>query len=361
MQIGICGAPGSGKTTVFNVLARARAEVGGYRAPGSGPNLAVVKVPDERIERLAEIYKPKKVVPAEVTYLDVGGIVRGAGREGANAFLAQLRNADMLLQVVRAFGGGAQGAPNPLQELEEVQIELLLADLDVAERRIERLKKEAQLGKGTPNEHQQRLLELALFERIQAGLANEQPVRDLELSNADRRLLKSYALLTAKPLLVLLNVEEPGPDAEALAAQAAAACQHQATGAAALAGKLEMELAELAPEEAAEFMAELGIAESGLSRVIQHSYQLSNLITFLTVGPDECRAWSIPAGSTAVEAAGAIHTDLARGFIRAEVVPYEDLIACGSQAEARKRGLLRTEGKSYTVADGDVIEVLFNV
>ena len=361
MQIGILGAPGSGKTTIFNVLARAHAEVGGYRAPSAEPNVAVVKVPDERLDRLTEMYHPRKTVPAEVTYLDVGGIVRGAGREGANAFLAQLRAADMLLQVVRAFDDPVHGLPNPLDELETVQLELLLADLGVVERRLERLRKEVQLGKGTPNERQLQALELELFERLRVGLEAERPLRDLELSEADRRLMKSYALLTAKPLLILVNVAEPGPEAEQLAEQCAAACAHSSTGAAALAGKLEMELAELDPNEAAEFMAELGIPESGLARAIQLSYRLSNLITFFTVGPDECRAWSIPAGSTAVDAAGAIHSDLARGFIRAEVVRYEDLVACGLQAEARKRGLLRSEGKAYRVADGDVIEILFNV
>jgi GTP-binding protein YchF len=361
MQIGILGAPGAGKTTVFNVLARARAQVRGYRAPSPEPNRAVVKVPDERLDRLTELYQPKKTVPAEITYLDVGGIVRGAGREGANAFLAQLRTADMLLQVVRAFDDPFQGPPDPLDELETVQLELLLADLGVVERRLERVRKEAQLGKGTPNERQLQALELDLFERLRAGLESERPVRDLELSETDRRLMKTYALLTAKPLLIVANVEEPGTEAERLAEQLSDACRHASTGAVALAGKLEMELGELEPEEAAEFMAELGIEESGLTRVIQRSYRLSSLISFLTVGPDECRAWPIPSGSTAVDAAAAIHSDLARGFIRAEVASYDDLIACGSQAEARKRGLLRSEGKGYQVQDGDVIEILFNV
>jgi hypothetical protein len=361
MQIGICGAPGSGKTTVFNVLARAHAEVGGYRAPGSGPNVAVVHVADERLNRLSAMHKPKKTVPAEITYVDVGGIVRGAGREGANAFLAQLRNVDMLLQIVRAFPGTALGPPAPLEELETVQLELLLADLDIVERRLERLRKETQLGRDAPSEAQQHVLELRLFERLQAGLASDQAVRDLDFSEADQRLLKSYALLTAKPLLILANVEEPGPEADRLTEQLAEACPHQASGATALAGKLEMELGDLEPDEAAEFMAELGIAESGASRVIRLSYQLSNLITFFTVGLNECHAWSIPAGSSAFDAAAAVHTDFARGFIRAEVIASDDLIDCGSQAEARKKGLLRTEGKSYVVQDGDVIHVLFNV
>jgi GTP-binding protein YchF len=361
MKIGICGAPGAGKTTVFNVLAQAHAEVGGYRSPTAEPNLAVVKVPDERLDRLTAIYQPRKTVPAEITYLDVGGIVQGAGREGSNAFLAQLRSADMLLQVVRAFPDAVQGEPHPLDELETVQLELLLADLGVVERRLERLRKEAQLAKGSPAERQARSLELELFERLRVGLEAERPVRDLELSEADRRQLKSYALLTGRPLLILINTLEPSEQAERLAVEAAARCDHALTGAVALAGKLEMELSELEPAEAAEFMAELGIEEGGLERVIQRSYQISQLITFFTVGPDECRAWPVPAGASAVDAAGTIHSDLARGFIRAEVVSYDDLIACGSQAEARKRGLLRSEGKTYRVVDGDVLEVLFNV
>jgi ribosome-binding ATPase len=361
MQIGILGAPGSGKTTVFNALAQARAQVGGYSARDAEPNVAVVKVPDERLSRLAAIYRPKRVVPAEVTYLDVGGIVSGAGRDGASAFLAQLRTADMLLQVVRAFANLAQGPADPLDELQTVQLELLLADLGVVERRLERLRKEAQLGKGTSSERQLQALELDLFERLRTGLEAERPVRDLELTDGDLRLMRTYALLTAKPLLVLVNVEEPGAQADALVQRVAAVCEHASTGAIALAGKLEMELQELTPEEAAEFMPELGLTESGRERVIRLSYQLSQLITFFTVKSDECRAWSLPAGGTAVEAAGAIHEDLARGFIRAEVVSYGDLVACGSQAEARKRGLLRSEGKGYRVADGDVIEILFNV
>jgi GTP-binding protein YchF len=361
MQIGILGAPRSGKTTVFNVLARARAEVGGYRPPEAEPNVAVVKVPDERLDRLVEIYRPKKVVPAEVTYLDVGGIIRGAGREGASAFLAQLRNADMLLQVVRAFADPTQGPPQPLDELETVQLELLLADLGVVERRLERLQKEAQLGKGSSNERQLQTLELELFERLRSVLEAERPLRDVELSAADRRLMRTYAFLTAKPLLVLLNVDEPGDEAERVAEQLAAACKHAATGTTTLAGKLEMELDELEPQESADLGPELGITESGRERVTRLCYQLSSLVTFFTVKSDECRAWSIPFGSTAVDAARTIHEDLARGFIRAEVVAYDDLIASGSQAEARRRGLLRSEGKSYLVADGDVIEVLFKV
>ncbi|MCC7107390.1 MAG: redox-regulated ATPase YchF [Chloroflexi bacterium] len=361
MRIGILGAPGSGKTTVFNVLARARAEVGGFHSANAEPNLAVVKVPDERLDRLTAMFNPRREVPAEVTYVDVAGVVRGAGKDGSTAILAQLRTTDMLLHVVRAFDSPMLGMAEPLDELSTVQLELLLADLDVVQKRHERLQKEVQLGKGTPNERQARALELELFERLKAALEQERPIRDLELSDADRRAIKTYALLTARPLLVLMNVQEAGDQADRLVAGASAICQHEDTGVTSLAGKLEMELAELEPEEAAEFMADLGIEELGLNRVIQLSYRLSRLIAFFTVGDDECRAWPIPAGSNAVDAARAIHSDLARGFIRAEVISYDDLVARGSLAEGRKQGVLRSEGKAYQVKDGDVLNILFNI
>jgi ribosome-binding ATPase len=363
VEIGITGLPGAGKTTVFNALARARAQVGGYSVPTAEPNLAVVKVPDPRLDALAPLFNPKKLTPAEVRYVDVAGIVRGAGQESAAALLAHLRNTDVLLQVVRAFGDAATHGsdPTPLEDADALRLELALADLDVVEKRLERLRKEAQLGKGTPAERQLREAELALFERLHECLVAERPLRELELEPAEEKLLRGYGFLTAKPLLIVLNVAEPGPSADALVAQLAARVGAGAAEVTSLAGKLEMELAELPPEEAAEFMEALRIAESGLVRVIQLSYRLAKLISFFTVSEDECRAWTIRAGSTAVDAAGAIHSDLARGFIRAEVIRWDQLLESGSFAEARKRGQLRSEGKAYPVQDGEVINVLFNV
>jgi GTP-binding protein YchF len=362
MQIGIMGLPGAGKTTVFNALARARARVGGYSAPTAEPNLAVVKVPDSRLDRLAPLFNPKKFTPAEVQYVDVAGIVRGAGQESAGALLAHLRNTDVLLEVVRAFGSTATHGsdPTPLDDVDAIRLELALADLDVVEKRLERLEKEAQHGKGTPAERQQRETELELFVRLRDALAVERPLRDLDLAPAEEKLLRGYGFLTAKPLLILLNVAEPGPAAEALVEQLRGFAG-PTTEVLSLAGKLEMELADLPPEEATEFMVALGIAESGLTRVIQVSYRLARLISFFTVGPDECRAWTVRDGSSAVDAAAAIHSDLARGFIRAEVIRWDQLLEAGSIAEARKRGQLRSEGKTYTVRDGDVINILFNV
>jgi ribosome-binding ATPase len=364
VQIGIMGLPGAGKTTVFNALARARADVGGYSAPTSEPNLAAVKVPDPRLDALAPLFEPKKLTPAEVQYVDVAGIVRGAGQESAGALLAHLRGTDVLLQVVRAFGSAASHGTDldPLDDVEAVRLELILADLGVVEKRLERLEKEAQLGKGTPAERQLRQTELVLFRRLCEALVAERPLRHLELSPDEEKILRGYGFLTAKPLLILLNVAEPGPAADALVAEVRAAVGGgPSTEVAALAGKLEMELAELSPQEAAEFMEALGIAESGLSRVIQLSYRLARLISFFTVGPDGCRAWTIRDGSTAVDAAGAIHSDLARGFIRAEVIRWDQLLDARTFAEARRRGQLRSEGKTYVVQDGDVINVLFNV
>jgi len=362
VQIGIMGLPGSGKTTVFNALAHARAAVGGYSAPSAEPNLAVVKVPDPRLDQLAPLFEPKKFTPAEVQYVDVAGIVRGSGKESAGSLLAHLRNVDVLLQVVRAFGSAASHGsdPTPLEDVEGLHLELILADLDVVEKRLDRVQKEAKLNKGTPQERQARELELDLFGRLQAALAAERPLRELELAPAEERSLRGYGLLTAKPLLVLFNVDEPGPAADALVEQVSGTLGAHAE-AVSLAGKLEMELAELPAEDAAEFMEMYGITESGLARVIQISYRLARLLSFFTVGADECRAWTIRANSTAVDAAGAIHSDLARGFIRAEVIHWDQLLAAETYAEARKRGQLRSEGKAYLVQDGDVLNILFNV
>ncbi|MCC6175960.1 MAG: redox-regulated ATPase YchF [Chloroflexi bacterium] len=356
------GLPGSGKTTVFNALAQARAAVGGYSAPSSEPNLAVVKVPDPRLDALAPLFEPKKFTPAEVQYVDVAGIVRGQGKDSAGALLAHLRNTDVLLLVVRAFGNAAtRGSdPTPVEDFEAVAFELVLADLDVVGKRFERLQKEAQLARGTPAERQARELELELFARLHAALSAERPLREIGLTPAEERVLRGYGLLTAKPLLALLNVDEPGPAADALV-DVVKAKAGPGTEVVNLAGKLEMELAELPSDEADEMMEGFGIVESGLARVIQISYRLARLISFFTVGPDECRAWTIHDGSAAVDAAGAIHSDLARGFIRAEVIHWDQLLDAKTYAEARRRGQLRSEGKAYIVQDGDVLNILFNV
>lgn len=366
MQIAIVGLPASGKTTVFNTLTRGHAETGGYG--GMTLHVGVVKVPDERLDRLAEIFHPKKIVHADVTYVDLPAPPASTeGRVGAEELpaehLARLRESDALLHVVRAFDDPAvphpAGSIDPARDLEALDLELVLADLAILDRRLERL--QASGRHGTPAEREANEREEAILHRLKAVLEAGRPIRDAGLAPDEARAIRGFRFLTEKPVLVLLNVGEADlPRAGEAVAGVEARYGHAQTTVAALSAKIEMELGELEPQEAAAFMAELGIGESGLARVIRLSYALLGLISFLTAGPDEVRAWPIPDGWTAVEAAGAIHTDLAKGFIRAEVVPYDDLVALGSTAEARRHGRLRAEGRSYVVRDGDVIEILFS-
>ena len=366
MQIAIVGLAGSGKTTVFNTLTRGHAETGGYG--GVTLNVGVVKVPDERLDRLAEIFKPKKIVHADVTYVDLPAPPASSeGRVGTEELpadhLARLRDSDALLHVVRAFEDAAHphpaGSVDPARDLEQLDLEFLLADLAMTERRLERLKGSGRHGTQAEREAAER--EEIVLRRIHEGLEAGTPIRDLRLEADEAKAIRGFRFLTEKPVLVLLNVGEGDVAREAeLVAGISAAYVHQHAMVDALSARIEMELGELEPDEAAVFMEELGIQGSSLDRVIALSYQLLGLISFLTAGPDEVRAWPIPDGSTAVDAAGAIHTDLARGFIRAETVGYEDLLTLGSMAEARKHGRLRSEGKTYRVRDGDVVEILFS-
>jgi ribosome-binding ATPase len=361
MQVTIIGLPGSGKTTVFNALTGVQAETGfsGGRAP---PNLAVVKVPDARLDRLAELYHPRKVTPADVTYADVA-IPAGAAGEGTVApdLLAQVRNADALVHVLRAFEGGAtERAADPWRDLEELDLEYALADLGVVQKRLEKLRTSGRHG--SPAEREANALEEALLERIEPHLAEGHPLRGLSLEEDEEKRLRGYRFLTQKPVLVLVNVDEARlPEVPAIEEDGRARHGGPEVHVAALAGKLEAEIAQLSAEDARIFLEDLGIGEASRGRVIRLTYALLGLFSFFTGGEDECRAWTLRQGSTAVDAAAAIHSDLARGFIRAEVVTFDDLMACGSTAEARRRGLLRSEGKAYQVQDGDVIEVLFNV
>ncbi len=366
MQIAIVGLAGSGKTTVFNTLTRGHAQTGGYG--GVEMHVGTVKVPDERLDRLAEIFKPKKIVHADVTYFDLPAPPASVeGRVGTEELppdqLARLREADALLHVVRAFEDPAvphpDGSVDPWRDLERLDLEFALADLSVMEKRIERLRQSGHHG--TPAEREANDRELALLERLHAPLVEGAPLRGVDLSSEEEKSIRGFRFLTQKPVLVLLNFGEGDlPRAAEIVAGIAERYPHERTIVDALSAKIEMELGELDPEEAAVFMEELGLSESSLDRVIRLSYRLLGLISFLTAGPDEVRAWPVPATASAVDAAGAIHTDLARGFIRAEVVPYEDLLALHSMAEARRHGKLRSEGKTYQVHDGDVIEILFS-
>jgi GTP-binding protein YchF len=366
VQIAIVGLAAAGKTTVFNTLTRGNAQTGGYGTLEL--HVGTVKVPDERLDRLAEIFKPKKVVHADVTYVDLPAPPASSeGRIGTEELpaehLARLREADALVHVVRAFEDPTvphqAGSVDPARDLEHLELEFVLADLALVDRRLERL---ASTGRhGTPAEREANEREGVVLTALQAGLRAGSPIRDLDLDEAGEKAIRGFRFLTQKPVLVLLNVGEADlASGAALAGRIGSSYEHRHALVDALSAKIEMELAELEPDEAAAFMTELGLAESSLDRVLRLSYRLLGLVSFLTAGPDEVRAWPIPDGATAIDAAGTIHTDLAHGFIRAEVVAYEDLLELGTTAEARRHGKLRSEGKTYRVRDGDVIEVLFS-
>jgi GTP-binding protein YchF len=356
MEIGIAGLPGSGKTTLFNALAHQHVSVGGYA--GAEPNLAVVKVPDERLDKLSALFEPQKHTPAEVRFLDVAGVAKGMGQESSAAVLAHLRTVDLLLQVIGAFDAGRDAR----SDFEEFSLELQLADLGQIEKRVERLEKELRLGsKGTPAERAVKERELAVIQKLRPVLNAGQPVRSVELSDDEQKAISSFGFLTQKPTLVVVNVADEQDPSQVLASLEGLIRGIPRTASLGLPGKLEMELGELSPEDAAEFMAAMNVAGSQLGEVTRIAYGLAELISFFTAGEDECRAWTIRSGTNAQDAAGAIHSDLARGFIRAEVIRWDQLLEAGSEAAAKKRGWVRQEGKAYLVQDGDVLHVLFNV
>jgi GTP-binding protein YchF len=331
-------------------------------------HVGVVKVPDERLDRLADIFKPKKVVQADVTYVDLpvppASSDGHVGTEDLPAeHLARLRDSDALLHVVRAFDDAAnphpEGSIDVARDIDRLDTEFILADLALVDRRLERLG--ASGRHGTPAERESNEREEAILGRLKSTLEAGQPIRDVELEPEEEKAIRGFRFLTQKPVLVLLNIAEKDLAAAGeRVATLAADYGHRNSLIDSLSARIEMELGELEPDEAAVFMEELGISESGLDRVIALSYRLLGLISFLTAGPDEVRAWPIRDGSNAVDAAAAIHTDLARGFIRAETVAYDDLVTLGSMAEAKKAGRLRSEGKTYRVRDGDVVEILFS-
>jgi len=366
VQVAIVGLARAGKTTVFNTLTRGEAETGGFG--GMTVNVGVVKVPDERLTKLTEIFKPKREVAADVTYVDLPAPPLSVdGREAAEIpadQLARLRTADELLHVVRAFQDPSvahpEGSVDPWRDIEQLDLEFVLADLSVIEKRIEKLSTSGRHG--TPAEREANERELVVLEKIVPSLREGKPIRDVELGDDEQKRIRGFRFLTEKPVLILLNIGEADiPKAADLAADVAGRYSHKQSQVEAMSARIEMEIGQLDAEEAAVFREDMGVTEGALERVIRLSYRLLGLISFFTAGPDETRAWTIPAGSTAVDAAGAIHSDLARGFIRAEIVSYDDLVELKSMAEARKAGRLRSEGKTYQMVDGDVTEILFNV
>ncbi|GAB4443436.1 MAG: redox-regulated ATPase YchF [Chloroflexi bacterium OHK40] len=360
MKIAIIGLANSGKTTVFNALTRGSAETAAYSSGQMEPNLATVKVPDERLEVLAGIFKPRKVTYADVQYVDVAGL-SGGGRQGAGlpaALLNYLGSADALLHVVRAFEDASvphpEGSVDVVRDIQAVDLELAFSDLAIIERRLNRLS--AEIPKMAGKDRELRIAERDLLQRLQAALELEQPIRSLELSDEEERLIRGYQFLTAKPLLLVPNIGEAQ-----LQAPPTIDYPHARSAVVPLCGKIEAELAQLDDADARSFMDDLGIAQPARELVIRRSYELLGLISFLTAGPDEVRAWPIRRNTPAVEAAGTIHSDIQRGFIRAEIVAYDDLVAAGDMNGAKKQGVVRMEGKTYLVRDGDICHFLFNV
>ena len=359
MRLGIIGLPQAGKTTIFNALTRGNRPVGQMTGGGRFEvQTAVVPVPDPRVDRLSALFKPRKTIFAQVTYADIAGVEAESGKGGfGGPLLNQLTTMEGFLQVVRAFENPTvphpQGSVDPRRDLNTLDSELLLNDMLAVERKLERLNEDAR--KGIVKDKGLHAQELALFTRLQEALSADQPLRDLELPAADERLLSSYQLLTRKPMLVVYNVGD-----EPAAPGSLPEYPHARSGVVALQGKLEMEIAQLPPEEAEIFLQEYGIAEPSLNRMIKLSYDLLGLESFFTVGEDEVRAWTVRRGATAPEAAGEIHTDLQKGFIRAEVASYDELMAVGGYTELKAKGKLRLEGKEYIVRDGDILNIRFS-
>jgi GTP-binding protein YchF len=354
LKIGIVGLAQVGKTTLFEILTRAHAAgQGGGKAEA---RVGVVRVPDARLDRLAEMYHPQKTIHATVEYLDTPGSIIDLTRAGVQS--QSLRELNALAHVVRAFEDpviAAEGAANPARDIENVELELILSDLAVVEKRLERLEKDVKKQKNAALEK-----ELQVLNVCKSSLEKQIPLRDAALTAEDERVIRGFTFLSLKPMLYVLNLGEKDAGRAGAAeqfAQQAGLKQRPHTAVAAICGKVEAELAELNEAEAAEFLASYGLTESAIFRLIRASYQLLGLISFFTVGEDECRAWTIRAGTSALEAAGEIHTDLQRGFIRAEVVKYDDLLAAGGLPEARARAQLRLEGKDYIVHDGEIVHI----
>jgi GTP-binding protein YchF len=355
IDIGIIGLAQSGRTTVFNALSRGKADT-----KSLAPHIGVTKVPEPRLKVLADMLHPKKVVPAEVSYTDIGASVK----TGDSQILNQVGNADALLNVVRAFVNDSvphvAGSIDVDRDIATSNLELAVYDSGIINRRLEKIEVSLKGAKAT--ERQGLLHEQELLAKIKTELEKETPVRELKLTSDELKTIANYQFLTAKPLLIVVNIgEEQIPQAPSLEAQLSSHYSRARAGVITLCGKLEMELAQLDDDAARSFRADFGLTESGLDRVIKLSYELLGLISFFTIASGEVKAWSVQKGTSALKAAGKIHSDMERGFIRAEVINYNDLVKCGSLAETQKKGLLRLEGKSYTVQDGDVITFLFNV
>ena len=364
MKLGIIGLTNVGKTCLFNAMTGQEADTSNYMFGTTTANIGTVTVPDKRLEWLSEFYQPKKTTFAAIDFMDMPGLVKGASKgEGlGNKFLANVRQVDALLQVVRCFDdenvAHADGSVDPERDMDTINLELIVSDIDIIERRIERCKKNAKGDKKF-------LAEAELLERLQAHLEDGLPARSFECTEDERAIINQSEILSMMPMIYVANLSEDsftgGYEEDPYYLQVKAAAERDGCAILPICAELEMELSQLEADERQEFLDDLGIAESGLDRLIHESYALLGLISFLTAGKDECRAWTVRKGSTAPVAAGKIHTDLQRGFIRAEVVSFDDLKETGSMAAAKTKGVFRVEGKTYIVQDGDIINILFNV
>ncbi len=365
MKLGIVGLPNVGKSTLFNAITKAGAQSANYPFCTIEPNVGVVDVPDERINVLGKMYNSAKITPASIEFVDIAGLVKGASRgEGlGNKFLSHIREVDAIIHVVRCFEDPniihVDGSVDALRDVETINLELVFADLEVVEKRLEKAKKMSKSGE------KKYLAEIELLERIKEVLEGGKSVRTMEFSEDEQKIIKEYTLLTAKPVIYAANVSEDdfvnGIENNQMVSKLSEIAKSEGAEILPISAKIEEDISSLDPEEKEIFLQEMNLNQSGLDRLIKKSYELLGLISYLTSGEDETRAWTIKKGTKAPQAAGKIHTDFERGFIRAEVISYDDLMKCQSMTAAKEKGLVRSEGKEYVVKDGDIILFRFNV